>query len=555
MRFYLMACQRISGSISDTVSSLSRQNCGYSPRRHAGYRPVLTYRYDTPFVMTAILLIIIFTISTMRLNNQLRAAALGLGACLLGTYQADARSQAGKDNDAPILHAWTWSFDNVARSMHDIARAGYGYVQISPAQACYVGDGGGMALFSEPGDSIQGKWYYYYQPTDWTIGNYMLGTRDQYRNMCDSARHYGIDVIVDVLPNHTAIDHTAVLPGLDNAVGGHENLFHANGFTPITKWNDRLECTTGQMGGLPDVNTENPDFQYYYLQYVNDLINLGARGFRYDTAKHIGLPSDPVDPKSTRNNFWDIATGREGVKGLTLLMPDSLYIYGEVLQDKNVKETEYAEYIDQTASNYGHVLREVLAKGSAEGVDLGDWRHPVTPERLVTWVESHDTYCNAHESASLTDDQIRMGWVLLTARAGGSHPLFFSRPAGSTRQNYWGNNRIGERGNDEFMHPEVVAANHFRTAMTGLPETISTDRSGSVVTVMRGDSGMAMVNLSDKSVKVSIPTALPDGKYTDAVSGTVFTVRKGTVTGRLAPTASAILYASAANASSVAVAK
>ena len=199
--------------------------------------------------------------------------------------------------DKVILHAWSWSFDTIADNMKKIADAGYDFVQTSPAQTCYVGDDGGMALFSTPEDSVKGKWYYYYQPTDWKIGNYMLGDRDAFKAMCDSAYKYNIKVIVDVLPNHTAIDHTAVLPGLDNAVGGHENLYHANGFKPITQWNDRLECTTGEMGGLPDVNTENPDFQYYYMQYVNDLINLGARGFRYDTAKHIGLPSDPLDPK------------------------------------------------------------------------------------------------------------------------------------------------------------------------------------------------------------------------------------------------------------------
>ena len=135
-------------------------------------------------------------------------------------------------------------------------------------------------------------------------------------------------------------------------------------------YNDRYQATSGEMGGLPDVNTENPDFQKYYLQYVNDLINLGSRGFRYDTAKHIALPGEPKDAKSERNNFWDVATGREGVKGLTLLMPDSLYIYGEVLQDKNVNEKGYAEYIDQTASGYGHILREALEKGDANAVDL-----------------------------------------------------------------------------------------------------------------------------------------------------------------------------------------
>ncbi len=296
------------------------------------------------------------------------------------------------------------------------------------------------------------------------------------------------------------------------------------------------------MGALPDVNTENPDFQYYYLQYVNDLINLGARGFRYDTAKHIGVHSDPLDPKAERNNFWDVATGREGVKGLTLLMPDSLYIYGEVLQDKNVPEKEYEEYMDMTASSYGHVLRDALRAGKVNEDMLTNWYHSSTPDHLVTWVESHDTYCNAHESADMTDEMMRMGWVFLTARQHG-RPLFYSRPAGSTRENYWGNNRIGARGNDEFKHPEVVAANKFRTAMSGKAEEITTAKEGAVIEICRGDAGAALVNFSDKEQKVKMATSLPDGEYADAVYGNKFKVSKGNLEGRVAPMTSYILYA------------
>lgn len=444
--------------------------------------------------------------------------------------------------DEIILHAWSWSFDTIAANMKRIADAGYDFVQTSPAQACYVGEGGGMALYSEPGDSVTGKWYYYYQPTDWTIGNYMLGDRNSFKAMCDSAYAYGVKVIVDVLPNHTAIDHKAVLPGLDNAVRGHENLFHANGFKPITKWNDRLECTTGEMGGLPDVNTENPDFQYYYLQYVNDLINLGARGFRYDTAKHIGLPSDPLDPKAKQNDFWDVATGRKAVKGLSLLMPDSLYIYGEVLQDKNVKETEYDDYMDLTASNYGHALRSTLEKENLLAEDLTDWHHPSAPSDLVTWVESHDTYCNAHESAGIPDEAIRAGWTFITARSNG-RPLFFSRPAGSTRENYWGNNRIGARGNDEFFHPEVTAVNSFRHKMSGQPEKLSFTKDGKAAGISRGNAGIAIVSFSSKNQKIKLETTLPDGEYTDKVHNSVFKIKNGIVEGHTAPFASYVLYA------------
>lgn len=444
-------------------------------------------------------------------------------------------------DDNVILHAWSWDFNTIADNMKQIADAGYDFVQTSPANECYVGEWGGKALFSKDDDAKKGKWYYYYQPIDWKVGNYLLGTRGEFKAMADSAHKYGVKVIVDVLPNHTAIDKTAVKPGLVNAVGGFENLYHANGFNEIKDYNDRLQCTTGQMGGLPDVNTENPYFQYYYLQYVNDLINLGARGFRYDTAKHIGLPSDPVDPKSTRNNFWNVATGKEGAKGLSLLMPDSLYIYGEVLQDKNTKESEYAEYMDVTASSYGHVLRNVLVKGNATVENLEDWHHPVTGDHLVTWVESHDTYCNAHESAGLTDDQIRMGWVILTSRSQGT-PLFFSRPAGSTRENYWGNNEVGPRGNDEFFNPEVVAVNNFRKAMHGQPEKLYYSNDGAVVEVARGDKGASIVNITDKEQKIAMSTDLPEGKYVDKVHNTEFKVKKGIIEGKLAPMTAYIIY-------------
>lgn len=463
----------------------------------------------------------------------------GLGV-ILATPLLSSAAPHKSLKDKTILHAWSWSFDTIAANMKLIAESGYDYVQTSPANRCFIGEEGGKALFSLPGDSVKGKWYYYYQPTDWQIGNYLLGDRNSFKAMCDSAYKYDVKVIVDVLPNHTAVDHTAVLPSLDNAVGGHENLFHANGFTDITDYNDREQCTTGKMGGLPDVNTENPDFQYYYMQYVNDLINFGARGFRYDTAKHIGLPSDPLDPKAERNNFWDVATGREAAKGLSLLMPDSLFIYGEVLQDRNVKEAEYAEYMALTASAYGHELRKALNESDFTASDLLLWHHPAPSDQLVTWVESHDTYCNEHESAGMEDAQIRMGWVLLAARDGGT-PLFFSRPAGSTRENYWGNNRVGARGNDEFFHPEVVAVNNFRKAMAGQPEDLISLNKGKVVAVKRGNSGVALINLSNKKQTVSFPVSFPDGTYFDKVYNTKIIVKNGSLSTSVPPLTSYIV--------------
>ena len=442
-------------------------------------------------------------------------------------------------NTETILHVWSWNFPTIAENMKQIADAGFTMIQTSPVNACFSPEGGNVKIL----DENEGNWYHYYQPTDWTIGNNIVGTEEEMRAMLDSAAKYDIRVLVDVLPNHTAFNIDLVSDEFYAAVGGRDKMFHTYGLESISDYNDRTQCTHQGVGGLPDVNTENPLFQKYYMQFVNKLVEMGVRGFRYDTAKHIGVHSDPLDTEAgvTENDFWDVATGRKEVLGVSLAIPyDSLFVYGEVLQDKNVPEEEYAGYFGQTASTYGHVLREVLAKRSAKDIDLLDWYHRAAPEYLTTWVESHDTYCNANESAGLTDAQIRTGWVFLTARQNGT-PLFYSRPMNSTRENYFGDNLLGARGNDEFFHPEVVAVNKFRQSMEGQVEDVQISEDGEVIVVNRGDKGAAVINFALEENAVELATALPDGEYKDQVYGTAFVVENGRLKGTAQPETTYIL--------------
>ena len=469
-------------------------------------------------------------------------ACVGLAACTSQTtYNVVDRMthDPNATNTETILHVWSWNFPTIAENMKQIADAGFTMLQTSPVNACFSPEGGNIKILDEK----EGNWYHYYQPTDWTIGNNIVGTEEQMRAMLDSAAKYDIRVLVDVLPNHTAFNIDLVTDEFYEAVGGREKMFHTYGLEGIQDYNDRTQCTHQGVGGLPDVNTENPLFQKYYMQFVNKLVEMGVRGFRYDTAKHIGVHSDPLDTEAgvKENDFWDVATGRKEVLGVSLAIPyDSLFVYGEVLQDKNVPEEEYAGYFGQTASSYGHVLREVLAKRSAKDINLLDWYHRAAPEYLTTWVESHDTYCNANESAGLTDAQIRTGWVFLTARQNGT-PLFYSRPMNSTRENFWGDNLLGARGNDEFFHPEVVAVNKFRKSMEGQIEDVQIAEDGEVIVVNRGDKGAAVINFALESNDVALATALPDGEYKDQVYGIAFVVENGILKGTAQPETTYIL--------------
>ena len=474
--------------------------------------------------------------------TQVQAAETASESTLATASQAAKYGLADDIQDGAILHAWCWSFNTIKENMKDIAAAGFTTVQTSPANECKDTYSNMKLMGNDEVNGTDGCWWWQYQPTDWKIGNYQLGTRDDFKAMCAEADKYGIKVIVDVIPNHTTPDLAKVSDNLYNAVGGKDNLYHANGFKEITQWGNRYECTTGQMGGLPDVNTENPDFQAYFLKYLNDLIACGADGFRYDTAKHIGVPSDPLDKKSTRNNFWPVVTGEESANGVTL-SDKNVFTYGEVLQGDNVPESEYAKYMRMTASSYGESLRGAVTGNSFDVDTISNWRH-ASPGRLVTWVESHDTYCNAGVSSRMTDEQLRLAWAVIAARKDGT-PLFYSRPDGSNGAsgNRWGNNVLGAKGNNEFKSTEVREVNLFRNAMAGKSEYLrNPGKDSQILQIDRGNEGTVIINLKEESVNINSDTKMKDGTYKDQVSGRTFTVSNGKISGTLDKRKVAVIY-------------
>ena len=474
--------------------------------------------------------------------TQVQAAETASESTLATASQAAKYGLADDIQDGAILHAWCWSFNTIKENMKDIAAAGFTTVQTSPANECKDTYSNMKLMGNDEINGTDGCWWWQYQPTDWKIGNYQLGTRDDFKAMCAEADKYGIKVIVDVIPNHTTPDLPKVSDNLYNAVGGKDNLYHANGFKKITQWGNRYECTTGQMGGLPDVNTENPDFQAYFLKYLNDLIACGADGFRYDTAKHIGVPSDPLDAKSTRNNFWPVVTGEESAKGVTL-SDKNVFTYGEVLQGDNVPESEYAQYMRMTASSYGETLRGAVTGNSFDVDSISNWRH-ASPGRLVTWVESHDTYCNAGVSSRMTDEQLRLAWAVIAARKDGT-PLFYSRPDGSNGAsgNRWGNNVLGAKGNNEFKSTEVREVNLFRNAMAGKSEYLrNPGKDSQILQIDRGTEGTVIINLKEESVNINSDTKMKNGTYKDQVSGRTFTVSNGKISGTLDKRKVAVIY-------------
>ena len=469
-------------------------------------------------------------------------------AAFAATAQAAPAEQTGagasynlpeKIEDGAILHCWAWSFNTIKENLPQIAAAGYKAVQTSPVNKTRVPKSKTEALKSSSNDA--GNWWYMYQPTDYTIGNYMLGTEEEFKELCEEAHKLGVKVVADIVANHCTSEYNQISSTIKNVAGA--NTFHK--VMQISDWSNREQVTQGHLTGLWDLNTQNESVQQMIVDYTKRVLADGADGFRFDAAKHIELPDDP----GFGGNFWP-----------TVLDNDAEFQYGEILLGAD-RAADYAKLMKITAEGYGTNLRAALTKKTLTAATAKNYRLTgVEDSKLVTWVESHDTYCTDDVPANnqysswynINNDDIKRGWAVICAQ-GDTTPLFYARPQGSgarlasgtTSQNFkqkWGDNTIGIAGDGNYFSDEVVAVNKFRNAMVGEAKNLVNVVQKKVTMIERGTKGAVLVSVNDADNTINTATALADGEYTDQVSGATFTVSDGKLSGTVKAGSVVVLY-------------
>lgn len=435
------------------------------------------------------------------------SAFAGMGALSLTASATPSEEYGLVDNiqDGVILHCFDWKYSDITDSLQQIAKAGFSAVQTSPVQPA----------------AGTGPWYWLYQPLSFTVAeNGDLGTRAELQELCEKAEEFGIKVIVDVVANHLAGDHTNIQEDLVADEYWHDDGDNIN-------YKNRYSITHGALG-MPDLNSENAYVQQVVADFVDDLKSLGVDGVRWDAAKHIGLPSEDCA-------FWSAVTA------------NGLYHYGEIL-DGPVSTggedlmKEYTDYISVTDNTYATMLNGSFKNGKAPAKG-GNWTtEGISADKIVYWGESHDNYSNGEGKGtnSYSQNVIDRAYAVAAARADAT-ALYLSRPYAIAQDSI----RVGVKGSMHFTSPEVAAVNHFHNAMVGKEDAYAASENCAVVT--RKDGG-AVIVCGEGSGAVSVENVngyVPAGTYFDEVTGNEFTVTESTISGTVGESGIAVVYDSA----------
>ncbi len=507
-----------------------------------------------------------------------RILSVVLAVCLLATcfaiaqYSATAASTdknvsganpysiTDSNDNATILQCWNWSYSNLEAKMEKIAKQGFSVVQISPPNEIKEGTKGHKVT----GETTNG-WWMFYQPAGFQINestDNALGTKAELVSMVETAHKYGVRVIADSVINHmgTANDEetnsskknsTDPMVHLTPAAAKFEpeivnnKLFHTPWFNMTYKyeWDGpedtcTRDLTRGCTSRLPDLKTEDPRVQSAIYDYLQELVDAGIDGFRFDAAKHIETPNDLAAYKS---DFWKNTVTKVKNYAKSTYKKD-LLSYGEILNTcgYNRKYSAYFPFMKVTDSTiYRQVQKAVIQSSPSQAIPQNMANG--SKAQTVLWNESHDTYMDG-ESKNYSKAQRNKTWAAIAARDGITS-MYLARPASLTQQ-------LGVASDSDWTAKEVAAVNHFNNIFAGKGEYLG--NASGIAVIGRGSSttkggGAVLVNCasstSNKSASGVAVATMSNGTYKDQISGTNFVVSNGKITsGTIGNTGIAVLY-------------
>ena len=288
------------------------------------------------------------------------------------TRQVVAAPDKPLDESSVGIQMFMYNWNSIASECTNyMGPAGIDWVQVSPPQESVVGS----------------QWWVHYQPVSYKIES-SLGTRAQFAAMVNACNAAGVMVIVDAVINHMANTSGTGFAGTDFSKYTYPGLYNLDNFhaglgihdpnycgDQIQNYDSLWETTHCELGGLPDLATEQTAVREKIAGYLNDLISLGVSGFRVDAAKHFGS-----DDLHAVVNMLDSVNGH------------APYIMSEVIGDATVNQPFVDWGSKVWAWSMPNMMQQTMGFGNMSWAKSIGWTNDYNGSaNTIMMVSNHDT--------------------------------------------------------------------------------------------------------------------------------------------------------------------
>ena len=281
-----------------------------------------------------------------------------------------------------FVHLFEWKWSDIEKECIEyLGPNGFSAVQVSPPNE-HV-DHTKLKDVS-PDAANYDPWWARYQPVSYII-NSRSGNREEFKKMIDTCASVNVDIYVDLILNHMARDQVGY--GVSGTYFNSETLEYSiysasdfnscepEGIQGSDYANNADRVRRCRLVDLPDLNHDSVYVKQRLTDFVQDLVNLGVKGFRLDAGKHM-YPKD----------INDIMNPVQG----------EFYIFSEVYDfgSEAVSVNEYTPYHDVTEFRYEVTIASKFTEfgqtlASLRGI--GEGFGYVNSNNAVVFTDNHDS--------------------------------------------------------------------------------------------------------------------------------------------------------------------